>query len=341
MDRLNKNMEACHYSLLDDGRARCALCPQSCVIPDGKTGICRTRKNEGGKLLLLNYGRYTSIALDPIEKKPLYHFYPGGKVLSIGGLGCNLCCEFCQNWTISQGEAPTRGMTPRRLAEEAASVSGNIGVAFTYNEPLIWFEFIRDCASPLREENLKIVLVTNGFINPGPFAELAHCIDAMNIDLKSSDDDFYKKNCGGRVGPVMETIVSAHAAGIWVEVTQLLIPGLNDGEEQLRRTASWLASVSPDIPLHLSRYFPNYKMELPPTETGKMRAAYEAAKEYLKYVYLGNVGAPEYGRTVCAGCGAVVISRAGYDVTLSGLAKGMKCKKCGASIAGVDGASLK
>lgn len=333
----NPDKQAAYFETVDSATARCLLCPQQCVIAEGKTGICRTRTCRGGELYLLNYGRCTSLALDPIEKKPLYHFLPGRAILSAGGLGCNFKCVFCQNWSISQGDAPVKYILPEQLAEEAAARgAGNAGVAFTYNEPLVWFEYIRDCAPLLRARGLKVVLVSNGFINPAPFAELAPHIDAMNIDLKSSDDSFYKKYCGGRVAPVMETIKAAVDAGVWVEVTQLLITGLNDSEDQVRASAAWLASVSPDIPLHLSRYFPNHKMDLPPTPPRALVRAHEIASEHLKYVYLGNVGDPRFSHTTCPGCGAAVIERDGYITNTSRLDPGMACDRCGAKIAGVN-----
>lgn len=330
-------MEAKHFKTLEDGRAQCLLCPHECKINPGKTGICRTRKNAVGKLELLNYGRYSSISIDPIEKKPLYHFFPGSEILSIGGVGCNFVCRFCQNWSISQGEVPTRTIAPEALVEEAAKrAPANIGVAFTYNEPLVWFEFIRDTAPLLRERGLKTVLVSNGFINPEPFAELAPHIDAMNIDLKSSDDVFYKKQCGGSVEPVKATIAAAVRGGVWVEATQLLVTGLNDSEDQVERSAEWLSSVSRDIPLHLSRYFPNYKMDEPPTPEESMHGAWLAAKRHLSQVYLGNIAGSKFGGTNCPACGHELIKRDGYYVTIDNPAHPLTCGKCGGKVAGID-----
>ena len=333
---MTEQYQAGHYQVLDQGKVRCGLCPQGCVIAPGALGLCRSRTNEDGRLMLTNYGRYTSLALDPIEKKPLYHFHPGRNILSIGGLGCNFQCAFCQNWNIAHGDVSVQFTTPEELAEHAR-VCGrrNTGVAFTYNEPMIWFEFIRDTAPLLRERGLAVVLVTNGFINPEPFAELAPLVDAMNVDLKSFDDGFYRKYCKGRVAPVKETIAAAVKAGVWVEATQLLVPGLNDSAEQVRDSAAWLASVSRDIPLHLSRYFPNYKMKRAPTGADVMLRAFDTASEYLDFVYLGNMGSPDHGRTLCRGCGAAVIERAGYVVSTEGLGPGMTCAACGAAVPGV------
>ncbi|HOX27793.1 MAG TPA: radical SAM protein, partial [bacterium] len=229
--------EAAYYDV-DQDAARCRLCPQACGIMPGRTGICGTRRFRDGRLELLNYGRYTSIAVDPIEKKPLYHFHPGKEILSIGGKGCNLKCAFCQNCEISQGDPVTHAIEPEELAGLSAKYSErSVGVAFTYNEPLIWFEFIRAAAPLIRADGGKVVLVTNGFINPAPLAELLPLVDAMNIDLKSFDDVFYKKYCGGRIDPVKETIAAAAAAGSHIEVTVLLIPEFNDSRDMLHDQA--------------------------------------------------------------------------------------------------------
>lgn len=324
---------AAYCEVVKEGQVRCGLCPQFCKISEGKTGICGTRTAAGGRLELLNYGEYTALAVDPIEKKPLYHFYPGSDILSIGGKGCNLSCVFCQNCEISQGEAMTRRIEPKQLASRAENCGPrNIGVAFTYNEPLIWFEFIRDTAPLVRKNGGKIVLVTNGFVNPEPLGELLPLVDAMNIDLKAFDDGFYRKYCGGRLEPVKESIASAVRAGVWVEATLLLIPTLNDAPEAVRAQAEWLASLSKDIPFHISRYHPCHKLALPPTPFESMAKAHEVASEHLNYVYLGNVGDPEYARTACPSCGRTLIERSGYRTKLPGL-KGKKCANCGADIA--------
>ncbi len=326
--------EASHHEILADGRAQCRLCPRNCVIAGGKTGACRTRWHDNGRLELLNYGEYTSFALDPIEKKPLYHFHPGRSILSIGGRGCNLRCAFCQNSGISQCDAPTRHIEPHELADETLDRSDvSVGIAFTYNEPFIWFEFIRDSAPLIRRGGGKIVLVTNGFVNPEPLAELLPLIDALNIDLKAFDDEFYGKHCDGRIEPVKETIRTAAAAGVHIEVTLLLIPTLNDSDEKLRAQSEWIASVSPDIPFHISRYFPCYKMDLPPTPAASLSRARDIASKHLNYVYLGNVGDAESATTWCPSCGAPAIKRSGYTTVLTGLDGNNKCVKCGGEIA--------
>ena len=326
-------MEACWYEKGAERRVRCRLCPHECKIAEGKKGICRTRTNAGGRLELLNYGEYTAFGLDPIEKKPLYHFYPGSGILSIGGKGCNFTCSFCQNCDISQGDPPTRRIGPEELAAEVIGrMDRSIGLAYTYNEPFIWFEFIRDSAPPIRKAGGKIALVTNGFVNPAPLAELIPLIDAMNVDLKAFDDEFYVKYCGGRIEPVKETIAAAVRAGVHVEVTLLLIPTLNDDRMRLREQAAWLASLSKDIPFHISRYFPCHRMDLPPTPAPTIGSARETAMEFLNYVYVGNVGEAEGARTKCPSCGKTVIERHGYRTELTGL-DGASCAHCGAAVA--------
>ncbi|MEW5946814.1 MAG: AmmeMemoRadiSam system radical SAM enzyme [bacterium] len=330
------DVEAKYYRKMEKG-VQCLLCPQVCVIAEGETGLCRTRRRRGDRLALENYGRYTSMAMDPIEKKPLYHFHPGREILSIGGKGCNLGCVFCQNWGISHEDPPTRRITPEKLAD-AADAPGNLGVAFTYNEPFIWFEFIRDCAGPLRDRGKKVVLVTNGYVNPEPLDEILPVIDAMNVDLKSFDDAFYRKYCSGRLAPVKRTIRKAAAAGTHVEVTLLLVTGLNDGDENVGRMADWLSEVDDAIPFHISRFFPAYKLDLPPTPMEKMRRAYEIASEKLKYVYLGNLGDPRYSRTRCPSCGEIVIERTGYSTRVVGLKEGGACAGCGSGV-DIEGAA--
>jgi pyruvate formate lyase activating enzyme len=328
-----KRPEAAHYEMMENGRAHCHLCPHECRIAEEKKGICRTRTNAGGRLELLNYGEYTSFGLDPIEKKPLYHFHPGSEILSIGGMGCNFTCSFCQNCEISQGEPATRHVEPQELANEVVkNLDHSIGLAYTYNEPFIWFEFVRDSAPLIRKAGGKIVFVTNGYVNPAPLAELLPLIDAMNVDLKAFDDEFYKKQCGGRVGPVKETIAAAVRAGVHVEVTLLLIPTLNDSNVRLHEQASWIASLSKDIPFHISRYFPCHELTLPPTPAPTIKKAREIAMEYLNYVYVGNIGDADGARTVCPLCRHTVIERLGYRTEVSGL-DGTKCANCGAAIA--------
>ena len=274
-------------------RVICGLCPHACALVEGQTGYCRGRANQQGKIRPLNYGKVTSLALDPIEKKPLRQFYPGSRILSVGSFGCNLRCPFCQNYTISQQgkEIPCRSMSAEELAGLAGKLSqeppGNIGVAFTYNEPLIGWEFLLDTARLVRADRLKVVVVTNGMIEEEPLRALLPWIDAMNIDLKAFNPAFYDW-VGGSLETVKRSIRLASAA-CHVEVTTLVIPGKNDSEAEMAAEAQWLAGVDPNIPLHISRYFPYYQSDIPATPAAVISRLVEVAGRYLPSVYPGNL----------------------------------------------------
>jgi len=314
-----------------DGRVHCRLCPHECRIAEGKTGICRVRQNRGGVLYALTYSQVTSINLDPIEKKPLYHFHPGSWILSLGALGCNLACAFCQNWEISQDTMPTRTLTPQQAVDLAQREPRNIGLAYTYNEPLIWYEYVHDTAKVAREAGLKNVLVTNGYVNEEPLRQLLPVIDAMNVDVKSFSEEFYRTLCKGKAAPVRRTVEIAHAAGCLVELTNLIIPGYNDAEADLRALVDWVASVDPAIPMHFSRYHPAHKLEAPPTPVATLETAYRIARDKLQYVYLGNVVGAGGEDTQCPACGKTVVSRRGFSAQVTGLRDG-KCAYCGGHI---------
>ncbi|HBT80240.1 MAG TPA: AmmeMemoRadiSam system radical SAM enzyme [Selenomonas sp.] len=272
----------------------CELCPHHCRLSEGGTGFCGARGNRGGEVVCLNYGQVTSLALDPIEKKPLYHFHPGSVILSLGSYGCNLRCPFCQNYEISQaGEAQvrTRSILPDELlalALQTREQYGSIGVAFTYNEPLVSYEYLRDCAQLLRAHGLAVVLVTNGQACAAPLSQLLPLVDAMNVDLKGFSQEFYTWLQGNLV-TTKQTIQMAVAAGVHVEVTTLVIPGRNDSPRAMSDEASWLASLSPDLPLHISRYFPRYHCDIPQTPRHTLAELQHIARRYLHYVYVGNV----------------------------------------------------
>ena len=323
---------ALHFENLDEETVRCNLCPHRCVLKPGQKGLCRVRVNEGGVLVTLNYGEISAIAMDPIEKKPLFHFNPGDKILSVSTVGCNLRCPFCQNWEIAHENPPTRRVTPEQLVRIALE-RGSKGIAYTYNEPIIWYEFVLDTSRIAVKEGLYNVLITNGYIEEEPLKLLLQSIHAMNIDLKGWNDEFYLKEIGGKKEVVMRTIEMAHEAGVHVEVTTLVIPGKNDDLEELEEEFKWLASIDPNIPLHLSRYFPHYKYTVPPTPPGKLIQIYELAKKYLNFVYIGNLWMEEYESTVCPKCGSVVIRRRGYEVDASGIDEEGRCKVCGFQIA--------
>ena len=273
-------------------RIACGICPHRCRLEEGEIGFCRARQNQSGRIVSLNYGKVSSLALDPIEKKPLARFFPGNFILSVGGFGCNLRCPFCQNHGISQVEAtlPGEKISPEGLAKLARDLSakppGNLGVAFTYNEPFINYEFLLDTARLLRAANLKTVLVTNGTVNEKPLTDLLPFIDALNIDLKGFGIDFYQR-IGGDFDTVKRAIEIA-ARSAHVEVTTLVIPGENDGEEEIAELSAWLADLSPEIPLHLTRYFPRYKSQIPATDPAALYRLAALAQKRLKYVYVGN-----------------------------------------------------
>ena len=288
---------------MTDNNLTCRLCHHACQLSEGETGFCRARGNRGGRLVSLSYGLVTSVALDPVEKKPLYHFYPGSRILSVGSFGCNLSCPFCQNYSISQageadicfdeGRAGLRvyRLPPEELLELALDTRekyGNIGVAFTYNEPLMNYEYVRDCAKLLQGAGLQVVLVTNGTLAAGAFGKLLPWLDALNIDLKGFTPEFYHW-AGGELELVLANIRAAFEAGCHVEVTTLVVPGRNDSPEEMEQEARWLASLSPDIPLHLSRYFPRFRLQEPATPLETLRRLKERAGAYLHHVYLGNV----------------------------------------------------
>jgi len=281
--------EALYYKKEHD-KVRCLLCPNCCLIAEDKKGRCGVRVNKQGKLYSEIYNRVTSVALDPIEKKPLYHYHRGEYILSLGTKGCSFVCPWCQNWTISQDRtAPTEAITTDEVIGKAKQ-TGSFGIAYTYNEPFIWFEFVLECCKKAHDNGLENVFVTNGYINKDPFNEILPYIDAMNIDVKSIDEDFYKKYCLGALAPVLENVKTAKAKGIHIELTNLIIPTLNDSKETLEELVDWMVeNVGCNVPLHFSRYFPCYKTSIPPTPIATLKMAKEIAEKKLKYVYLGNV----------------------------------------------------
>ena len=301
-------IEALYYVQMEDDSVICQLCPHYCHIQVSTTGRCHARKNIGGVLYTLNYGKVLAFAYDPIEKKPLKNFMPGTMIFSIGTFGCNLDCDFCQNHELVMAHPAFLNVTDYSNIKEnttgtnhnddgymdeawvltMAEREGSIGIAYTYNEPTIWYEYVYHMCQLTHAKGLKNVLVTNGFINEAPLKALLPYIDAMNIDLKASNESFYERFCGGRLDPVLSTIALA-AQHTHVEVTTLVIDTLNSDSTEIEAIAKAIAEIDPNIPLHLSRYFPNHRMTLPPTEAKTLKQAYEVAKRYLKYVYLGNM----------------------------------------------------
>ncbi|KAA0256878.1 AmmeMemoRadiSam system radical SAM enzyme [Deferribacter autotrophicus] len=304
------NVEAKYYDKLSDDKVQCKLCPHNCVIKDGKTGLCLIRKNENGTLYQTSYNEVSSLALDPIEKKPLYHFYPSSNILSIGTNGCNLKCPFCQNWQIVTTITHREKINPDIL-KEIATMNHSIGIAYTYNEPFIWYEFILDCAKVFKNAGLKNVFVTNGQINREPLMELAPYIDAANIDLKGFTNDFYKW-INGDLTTTLNTIEYLFKNGSHIELTNLVVTNKNDNSDTFDDMCRWIASISSDIPLHISRYFPNYKLNEPPTPLETLKNFYEIAKKYLKYVYIGNVQIEDATDTLCPKCNHLLVKRDFY-----------------------------
>ncbi len=333
MSEAKARREALFYERLEGGEVRCRLCPQRCRIAPGRAGICRARRNIGGTLYALNYAQVSSLAVDPIEKKPLYHFYPGSQIFSVGTFGCNFHCGFCQNWQIAHGDPFTREYPPAalvELAEMARLQYGSIGIAYTYSEPLVWYEYVYETARLAKERGLKNVLVTNGAIEEEPLRALLPYIDAMNIDVKAFTEDFYRDVCHGKLKPVLRTVEIA-AAECHVEVTTLLVPTKNDSDEELEALTTWLASLNPAIPLHFSRYFPQYKFALPPTPLSVLAKARAIAARKLKYVYIGNAWELGGNDTTCPSCGFLLIRRTGYRTEIIGL-RGRNCSACGAEV---------
>lgn len=289
--------EALYYEKLPDKQVVCKLCPNLCRIHPGKKGICKVRKNEDGVLFSLNWGVVSSVALDPIEKKPLYNFMPGSYVFSIGSIGCNLSCEFCQNWQIA---TPTeeavrysqKNVSPDQIVDEALRLKedGNIGIAYTYNEPTVWFEYMKDIALLAKENGLKNIMVSNGYIEPDPLSELLDLIDAFNIDLKSYSNLFYKNLTHSSLAPVLHTLERIALHGNHLEIAYLVIPGENDDPVAFAELVQWINEhLGKNISLHINRYFPCHKMKTDPTPVSTLQELYKVAKEVLPNVYMGNI----------------------------------------------------
>ncbi|HPE90679.1 MAG TPA: AmmeMemoRadiSam system radical SAM enzyme [Synergistales bacterium] len=284
----------------------CHLCPRECIISQGLTGACGVRENSGGRLVSLNYG-WACVAVDPVEKKPLYHWRPGTRILSLGTFGCNLFCPYCQNYHLSRsknhkGLSWTNPSDVLRLLQHHDAPS----VAFTYNEPTVWYEFVRDTSLLLKREKKGVVLVTNGYISRKPLEDLIHLVDAMNIDLKGFSDSTYSM-LGGTLAPVLDTVRIAFERSVHVEITHLVVPGINDSIEEFRHLVRWIAGISESIPLHISRYFPDYRWALPPTPIPSIRVREEIASEFLENVYSGNL--QSRNNTLCPVCGEVLVER--------------------------------
>jgi pyruvate formate lyase activating enzyme len=331
-------MEAKYYTSLNQDKVKCELCPHNCVIDNGKYGICKVRRNDAGILDARNFEIVSSMGFDPIEKKPLYHFFPGYEILSVGSLGCNLQCQFCQNWQISQTsvkdfERGAEKIPVDEIIHVAQSRAGNLGIAYTYNEPVIFYEFMLETAKRANALGLKNVMVTNGFINPEPLNELHQYIDAYSVDLKAFNNDFFIKYTKSKLTPVLDTLVSIAKADKHLEITNLVIPGLNDNSEEFELMVKWIQeNLGKETVLHISRYYPTYKLNVKQTAVDKMLELNNIAKSYLDFVYLGNVMLEEGNNTFCSECGELLIKRTGYMIRKHSVNNQGDCLKCGKHI---------
>lgn len=318
---------------------RCDLCPKRCMIEPGQSGECRVRANLDGRLVALTYGHPCTVHVDPIEKKPFFHFLPASLSLSLATVGCNLHCRNCQNWEISQQnpeDVAAYRIDPARLAELGVEHDCR-SVSYTYTDPVVYYEYAADSAVQVRAAGLKNTLVTAGYINKEPWRELCLLVDAVRIDLKAMSDTFYREICDATLQPVLDSLVTAHTLGLHAEVINLLIPTLNDDDRDIEALCSWLVTnLSPEIPLHFSRFFPNYQMKnLPPTPAATMLRAREIAKTAgLYYVYLGNILLPDGQNTFCPDCGELVVERRAYEILQNNIKDG-RCPRCQRAIYGV------
>jgi pyruvate formate lyase activating enzyme len=325
--------EASYYEW--NGRdIRCRLCPHFCLIGEGSTGLCKVRRHNSNKLIAESWGRISSLHTDPVEKKPLYHFYPGRCILSIGSVGCNMHCNCCQNWQISQVSIRDFNFSavipPEKMLELILADKESIGIAYTYNEPSIGFEYVVDLAQMVSSGGLKNVMVSNGYISEAPLRQLLHYMDALNIDLKGFNDKIYRSFTGATLTPVLETLKIIRNAGRHLEITCLIIPGVNDDTGDFKKMISWIAdNLGNNTVLHLSKYFPGYRLTTPPTSADTLENLLNIAHEKLFHVYAGNIQLKEYQNTRCFSCGETIIRRNGYHTMITGLSKEGRCIKCG------------
>ena len=336
----SKGRVASYWESVRNNVVHCLLCPRSCVINPGQRGFCTARINRGGVLYTLGYGNPIAVHVDPIEKKPFFHVLPGTTAFSIAVAGCNMRCLFCQNWQISQAkpdEVTAYDMTPEDVVT-GAKRSGSSFIVYTYTEPTIFYEYMLDISKQARSRGLRNGMHTCGYINPAPLKELLKYMDAVNVDLKGFNPEFYKKmGAMAELEPVLATIKAVKKEGVWLELTNLIIPGQNDDPKEIRKMCEWIReNVGEDVPLHFSRFMPSFQLQnLPPTPIEKLEEAYKIAKEAgLKYVYIGNVPGHTYENTYCPKCKKIVVARIGYEILENNIEDG-KCKFCGEKIAGI------
>lgn len=335
--------EAMYYTELSEKRVKCELCGHNCIISDSNVGICKVRRNIDGKLYSLNYGKIISLMIDPIEKKPLYHFYPGSKTLSLAMQGCNFKCPFCQNCSISQINGPAditgEDLMPEDIIKVAKAKNLDI-ISYTYTEPTIFYEYMNELAMLAKSEGMKNVMVTNGYMSEKPLKDILKFIDAFNVDLKSFRLPTYENIIGGKLDLVLENLETISKSGSWLEITTLVIPGVNDSKEEFEDIANFISNLDKNIPWHVSKYYPHYKMAGNSSETSidTLTMAYGiGVNAGLKHVYVGNIMDEKYSTTICASCQKPVIERIGYSVRpYEGNMESLKgkCQSCGSSIPG-------
>ncbi len=337
---VNAHFPARYWHALDDGRLQCDLCPRNCKLHEGQRGLCFVRKCEQGRMVLTTYGRSSGFCVDPIEKKPLNHFYPGSSVLSFGTAGCNLACRFCQNWDISKSREFDRlcdQASPEQIAASAARL-GSASVAFTYNDPVIFLEYAVDTATACHARGIRTVAVTAGYVHGKAREDFFSCMDAVNVDLKAFSADFYRRLCAGQLQPVLDTLLYLHQhTEVWLELTTLLIPGENDSDEELSAMCEWIAThLGPDVPLHFTAFHPDWKMRnKPPTPSSTLsRARRTGLDAGLHYVYTGNVHDTDGGTTACPHCHSTLIVRDWYDILRYRLTDDGRCPDCQHAVAG-------
>ncbi|HEY5185625.1 MAG TPA: AmmeMemoRadiSam system radical SAM enzyme [Actinomycetes bacterium] len=330
-----------YWHRLGDGRIQCDVCPRACRLHEGQRGLCFVRARQGDAIVLTTYGRSSGYCVDPIEKKPLNHFLPGTAVLSFGTAGCNLTCRFCQNWDISKSremDTLADSASPATIARAAQDL-GCRSVAFTYNDPVIFLEYAMDVADACRARGIRSVAVTAGYVEPEPRRDFFGHLDAANVDLKGFTEDFYHRVCGGRLRPVLDTLeYLVHETTVWVELTTLLIPGLNDSGAELDAMTRWVVdTLGPDVPMHFTAFHPDFKMlDVPPTPLATVRRAREIALgNGVHYAYTGNVADADGAATYCPGCGTRVVERLGYRIGGWRLTDDGRCTSCGTAVAGV------
>ena len=329
--------EASFYNKIEDRKVQCLLCPRKCIIEEGKFGNCHARRNRNGALSSEVFAKISSFNLDPVEKKPLYHFFPGKEILSVGTTGCNMHCVFCQNHTLSQcnNRRPVliKTLSPEDLHRLVMKTKNNIGLAFTYNEPSINYEYMMEAARLVKLDNRYTAMISNGYINRDPLEMLLKYIDAFNIDLKGFSESFYKHYSKAKLAPVLKTIKRIAKHQKHLEITNLVIPTINDDEDDFAEMCRWIAGeLGEETVLHLSRYFPRYELSQYPTPPEVLFNLYDLAKQHLKHVYLGNIATELHSNTFCPNCGKAVVERTYFHINKKGLNTNGKCTNCGASI---------